>query len=67
MFIASLNRLIAKLGYHRISRQTKWHGVGMPSTSRTRSTENVYAVEAHVLSHEDRPGTHNNSSNIQRN
>ena len=42
--------------YHRISRQTKRHGVGMPNTSR--STENVYAVEAHVLSHEDRPGTH---------
>ena len=27
----------------------------MPSTSRT--TENVYTVEAHVLSQENRPGT----------
>ena len=33
----------------------KRHGVGMPSTSRT--TENVYAVEGHVLSQEDRSGT----------
>jgi len=48
MIIASSNRLIAKLG---TSRQTKRHGVGMPSTSR--STENVNAVEAHVLSNED--------------
>ena len=53
-----------KIWYHRISRQTKRHGVGMPSTSC--STENVYAVEAHVLSHEDRPGTHINFPRIFR-
>ena len=47
----------SKTWYHRISRPTKRHGVGMPSTSR-RTTENVYAVEAHVLSQEDRPGSH---------
>ena len=31
-----------------------------------RSTENVYAVEAHVLSHEDRPGTHMTIPRISR-
>ena len=36
----------------------------MPSTSRT--TENVYAVEAHVLSQEDRPGTHRTIPGISR-
>ena len=32
------------------------YGGGMPRTSHT--TENVYAVKAHVLSQEDRSGTH---------
>ena len=48
-----------KTWYHRISRQTKRHGVGLlVCLASSCSTENVYAVEAHVLSHEDRPGTH---------
>ena len=36
----------------------------MPSTSRT--TENVYDVEAHVLSQEDRPGSHRTIPGISR-
>ena len=36
----------------------------MPRTSRT--TENVYAVESHVLSQEDRPGTHRTIPGISR-
>ena len=36
----------------------------MPRTSR--STENVYALEAHVLSQEDRPGTHRTIPRISR-
>ena len=36
----------------------------MPSTSRTM--ENVYAVEAHVLSQEDQPGTHVTIPGISR-
>ena len=44
----------------------KRHGGGRPCIADT--TENVDAVEALVLSKEDRPGTHrNNSSNIERN
>ena len=62
MFIVTLNRLIAKL--HRVSRQTKRHGVVVPSTSRT--TENVYAVEAHVFSQENRPGSHRTIPGISR-
>ena len=65
MFIATLNWLIAKLDTTGISRQTKRHGVGMPS-STSRTTENVYAVEAHVLSQEDRPGNHRTFPRISR-
>ena len=36
----------------------------MPSTSRT--TEHVYAVEAHVLSQEDQPGTRRTIPRISR-
>ena len=38
--------------------------MGMPHTSRT--TEIVYAVEARVLSREDRPGTHLTIPQISR-
>ena len=62
MFIASLNRLIAKLD--TIGSADTRYGVGMPSTSRT--TENVYAVEAHVFSQEDRPGSHRTIPGISR-
>ena len=58
-FLKNVYRIIepidCKARYHRISRQTKRHGVGMPSTSHT--TENVNAVEAHILSQEDLPCT----------
>ena len=54
MFVASLNRLIAKVDATG-SADTRY-GVGMPRTAR--STENVYAFEAHILSQEDRPGIH---------
>ena len=58
MFIVTLNRLIAKLiPSDQQSNDTVWaYGGDMPRTSRT--TENVYAVDTHVLSQEDRPGTH---------
>ena len=56
-----------KTWYQLISRQTKQHGVGMPSTSCT--TENVYAVEAYIPIESRRPTWHpqNNSWNNQRN
>ena len=52
-----------KSWHHRISKQTKRSG-GMPRTART--TENVYVVESHVLSQEDRPGTHITIPRISR-
>ena len=52
--ITSLNRLIAKVD--TTGPADKWYGGGRPRTART--TGNVEAVQAHVLSQEDWPGTH---------
>ena len=54
MFIATyIEPIDCKTWYNRISRQTKRYGGDMPRTSRT--TENVYAVKAHVLSQDLAP------------
>ena len=57
-----MNRLIAKVDTTG-SADTRY-GVGMPCTAR--STENVFAFEAHVLSQENRPGTHRTIPGISR-
>ena len=54
LLLLLLNRLIAKID--TIGSADTRYGVGMPRTSRT--TQNDCAVEAHILSQEDRPGTH---------
>ena len=55
MFIASLNRWIAKL-IHQISKQTKRYGGGRQHTACT--AEHIHAVWALVLSQNFRSGAH---------
>ena len=64
MFIASLNRLIAKLD--TTGSADNRNSMVLVCLAQSRTTENVYAVEAHVLSQEDRPGAHRTIPGISR-